>query len=136
MIPKQMISVAKTKRAFGADLVTVDVPGIKPNEILVKVLATSICGTDAHIYEWNPWAQERIRNVPQIMGHELSAEVVKIGSEVRKVKTGDFISAETHIPCNHCVQCLTGQQHICGNLEILGVDRNGCFAEYAVIPEF
>ena len=69
------------------------------------------------------------------MGHEFSGDVVEVGSEVHRVKPGDFVSAETHIPCTHCVQCLTGQMHICSNLKILGVDRDGCFAEYIAVPE-
>ncbi len=135
MIPDTMTAIVKTERAPGGELITVKVPQINHNEVLVKVHATSICGTDAHIFEWNKWAQERIRNIPQIMGHEFSGEVVAIGDNVNKVKEGDIISAETHIPCGHCKQCLTGQQHICDNLSILGVDINGCFAEYAAIPE-
>jgi len=135
MVPKQMTAVAKTKSAPGGELITVDVPHIKPHEVLVKVHATAICGTDAHIYKWNPWAQKRIRTIPQIMGHELAGEVVEIGRAVATVNIGDYVSAETHIPCGKCKQCLTDQQHICANLEILGVDRDGCFAEYIAVPE-
>lgn len=131
---KKMKAVVKKKSAPGAELVEVNIPKVKPDEVLVKIKATSICGTDVHIYQWDKWAQSRIK-VPQILGHEFAGEVVEAGSQVKRIKTGDYISAETHIPCNDCVQCLTGQQHICSNLKILGVDRDGCFAEYAVIPE-
>jgi len=131
-----MRAVVKTKSGPGAELQRVPVPEIGPNEALVRVLATTICGTDVHIYQWNEWAQERIGpRIPQTMGHEFSGQVVEVGSEVRRVKPGDFVSAETHIPCMHCVQCLTGQMHICRNLQILGVDCNGCFAEYIAVPE-
>ena len=130
-----MKAVVKTKREKGAELLTIPIPKPAPNEVLVKVKATSICGTDVHIYNWDGWAEGRIQNVPQTLGHEFSGEVVEVGSRVKRVKVGDFISAETHIPCGHCPQCLTGQMHICNELKILGVDINGCFAEYAVIPE-
>ncbi|KPJ54129.1 L-threonine 3-dehydrogenase [candidate division TA06 bacterium DG_24] len=133
-MPEKMRAVVKTKAAPGAELIEVDVPTIDPDQVLVKVKATSICGTDVHIYEWDKWAQSRI-HVPQTLGHEFAGEIVEVGSQVTKLKIGDYISAETHIPCNDCIQCLTGQQHICGNLKILGVDCNGCFAEYAAIPE-
>lgn len=131
----KMKAVVKTKPASGAELIQVDIPEIKPDEVLVKVKATSICGTDVHIYNWNKWAQGRIKNIPQILGHELAGEVVKTGAEVKRVKIGDYVSAETHIPCDNCIQCLTGQRHICSNLKILGVDCNGCFAEYIAVPE-
>lgn len=131
-----MRAVVKTSPRSGAEVRQVPLPKIGPNEALVKVKATTICGTDVHIYQWNEWAQGRIGpRVPQVMGHEFSGDVVEVGSEVHRVKPGDFVSAETHIPCTHCVQCLTGQMHICSNLKILGVDRDGCFAEYIAVPE-
>jgi threonine 3-dehydrogenase len=133
-MPEKMLAVMKKDRAPGAELVEVDIPNIKPDEVLVKVKATSICGTDAHIYNWDEWAQSRIKP-PMIFGHECAGEVVQVGNLVKRIKVGDSISAETHIPCGHCFQCLTGQQHICQNLKILGVDTNGCFAEYVAIPE-
>jgi len=130
----KMLAVMKKERAPGAELATVDIPKIKPDEVLVKVKATSICGTDAHIYSWDEWAAGRIKP-PMIFGHECAGEVVQVGDLVRRIEVGDYISAETHIPCGHCYQCLTGKQHICQNLKILGVDINGCFAEYVAIPE-
>lgn len=134
-MPEKMKAVVKTKKAPGAEMLEVEVPKIKPNEVLIKIIATSICGTDVHIYEWDPWSQGRIKNIPQILGHECAGEVVEVGANVTRLKVGDYISAETHIPCNNCIQCLTGQQHICGNLKILGVDCDGVFAEYAAIPD-
>jgi threonine 3-dehydrogenase len=131
-----MRAVVKASPKEGAELRQVPIPRIGPNEALVRVKATTICGTDVHIYQWNEWAQGRIGpRIPQIMGHEFSGDVVEIGSEVHRVKVGDFVSAETHIPCMHCVQCLTGQMHICRNLKILGVDRHGAFADYIAVPE-
>ncbi len=131
---EKMLAVMKTERAPGAAVTEADIPTIRENEALVKVKATAICGTDAHIYFWDEWAQNRIKP-PMIFGHECAGEVVEIGKNVKRVKVGDHVSAETHIPCGHCPQCLTGKQHICHNLVILGVDTNGCFAEYVVIPE-
>jgi len=130
----KMLAVMKKAKGPGAEIVNVDIPQIEPDEVLVKVKATSICGTDAHIYKWDQWAENRIKP-PMIFGHECAGEVVQVGGLVKRIKVGDYISAETHIPCGHCYQCLTGKQHICQNLKILGVDTNGCFAEYVVIPE-
>ena len=101
---EKMLAVMKKERAPGAELVEVDIPRIKPDEVLVKVKATSICGTDAHIYNWDEWAQSRIKP-PIIFGHEFAGEVIEVGNLVKRIKLGDFISAETHIPCGHCFQC-------------------------------
>jgi len=128
-----MKALIKPEAGYGAKLVTVPVPKPGPGEILIKVRATSICGTDVHIYTWDPWAQGRIKP-PMIFGHEFSGEVVEVGQGVTSVKVGDFVSAETHIVCNVCTQCRTGQAHICKDCKIIGVDRQGCFAEYIVIP--
>src|SRR5207237_2464588 len=92
------------------------------------------CGTDLHIYEWDRWAQRRI-HPPLIPGHEFCGEVVAHGDEVTSVKEGDFVSAEMHVACGKCVQCRTGEAHICQNVKIIGVDADGAFAEYVAIPE-
>lgn len=134
-MPETMKAILKTTAGHGAKLEEIKIPEIKDDEVLVKVKAASICGTDVHIYEWNKWAQSRIKNLPQILGHEMAGDVVKTGKSVRKIKEGDYVSAETHISCGHCIQCLNGQRHICSNLKILGVDTNGCFAEYVAVPE-
>ena len=99
-----------------------------------KVKVASICGTDLHIFEWDRWAQGRI-HPPLIPGHEICGEVVAFGDEVTSVKEGDFVSAEMHVACGKCLQCRTGEAHICQNVKIIGVDTNGAFAEYVVIPE-
>ena len=130
-----MVALRKTKRARGAELQEIPIPEIKPNEVLIKIQASSLCGTDVHIYEWDAWAQSRVKNVPYTVGHETTGIVVKKGSMVTRVEEGDAVSVETHIPCGHCKQCLTGQMHVCQNLKILGVDTNGAFAEYLVVPE-
>lgn len=132
-MPK-MKAVAKTKPAPGAEIIDIDIPTPGPDEVLVKVLATSICGTDLHIFEWNEWAQNRIKRMPQVMGHELCGEIVELGNNAENLKKGDIISAETHIACGHCFLCHTGNAHICINGRIFGVDVNGVFAEYAVVP--
>ncbi len=130
----KMKAVIKAKPGPGAELVDIEKPVPGPDQVLVKVLATSICGTDLHIYEWNEWAQARIKNLPQVMGHELCGEVLELGKNVKNVKKGNIISAETHIACGHCYLCHTGNAHICVNGKIFGVDVNGVFAEYAVVP--
>lgn len=130
----KMKAIVKTEAKKGAELKEVDIPECGPEQVLVKVEATSICGTDLHIYEWNNWAQENIEP-PQIMGHELAGKVVEVGDGVERVEKGELISAETHIPCGHCYQCKTGKRHICNNMKILGVHKDGVFADYAVIDE-
>ncbi len=132
-MPK-MKAVAKTKPAPGAEIIEIDRPTPGPDQVLVKVLATSICGTDLHIFQWNEWAQARIKNLPKVMGHELCGEIVELGRNVQNLKRGDIISAETHIACGHCYLCQTGNAHICVNGSIFGVDINGVFAEFAVLP--
>jgi threonine 3-dehydrogenase len=129
-----MKAIVKTKPEPGAEIIEVDVPTPGPDDILIKVLATSICGTDLHIYEWNDWAKKRIKNIPQTMGHELCGQVTEIGSNVKNVKVDDIVSAETHIACGHCFMCHNGLAHICRNGRIFGVDINGVFAEYAIVP--
>jgi len=129
-----MRAIQKSKAGAGAAVVEVPVPAPTSHQVLVRVRATSICGTDIHIYNWDPWSAGRIRP-PMIFGHEFSGEVVEVGSQVEHISVGDHVSAETHIPCGGCFQCRTGDMHICQNLEILGVDRDGCFAEYVAVPE-
>ncbi len=87
------------------------------------------------MWKWDEWAAETIKKFPHIMGHEFSGVVAEVGRDVRKVREGDYVSAETHIYCGHCYQCMTNRRYICRNLEILGVHRNGCFADYLVVPE-
>lgn len=129
-----MSAVIKTVPQPGAEWKTMPIPRPGPREVLVKVLAASICGTDLHIYEWNEWAAHRVKT-PQIMGHELAGEVVEVGREVSSVRVGDFVTAETHITCGQCVQCRTGRREICRHLKIVGVDTDGSFADYMVLPE-
>jgi threonine 3-dehydrogenase len=129
-----MLAVVKANAAPGAEIREVKIPSYGRNDVLVKVKAASICGTDLHIYEWDRWAQGRI-HPPLIPGHEFCGEVVAFGDEVTSVKEGDFVSAEMHVACGKCLLCRTGEAHICQNVKIIGVDTDGAFAEYVVIPE-
>ena len=133
-MPDTMLAVVKPKAAPGAEIREVKVPAFGRTDVLVKVKVASICGTDLHIYEWDKWAQGRI-HPPLIPGHEFCGEVAAYGDEVTSVKEGDFVSAEMHVACGKCLQCRTGEGHICQNVKIIGVDTNGAFAEYVVIPE-
>jgi threonine 3-dehydrogenase len=129
-----MLAVVKAEAAPGAEIREVKVPAFGRNDVLVKVKMASICGTDLHIYNWDRWAQGRI-HPPLIPGHEFCGEVAAFGDEVTSVREGDFVSAEMHVACGKCLQCRTGEAHICQNVKIIGVDTNGAFAEYVVIPE-
>jgi threonine 3-dehydrogenase len=110
------------------------VPEPSEGEVLVRVHAASICGTDVHIYDWNEWAQKRIPRLPMTFGHEVAGHVERVGPEVHHVKPGAFVAAETHISCGHCHTCRSGRAHICENLRILGVDTEGAFADYVLVP--
>src|SRR3954465_4408117 len=131
---KTMTAVVKAEAAAGADIREVKVPKFGDREVLVKVRVASVCGTDLHIYNWDQWAQNRIKP-PLIPGHEFCGDVAAVGNEVTTVKEGDFVSAEMHVNCGKCFQCRTGDAHICQHVKIIGVDSNGAFAEYVVIPE-
>src|SRR5215470_3396467 len=129
-----MLAVVKPEAAPGTEIREVPKPKFGPSDVLVKVKMASICGTDLHIYNWDQWAQRRI-HPPLIPGHEFCGVVVACGSESTSVKEGDFVSAEMHVACGKCLQCRTGEAHICQHVKIIGVDADGAFAEYVVIPE-
>ena len=137
MSDTMMKAVVKTRPEQGAVYMDVPVPEILPDWVLVKVRATSICGTDVHIYKWDPWSASRIgeKNLPQTLGHEVAGEVVEVGSHVKRIKVGDYISAETHIYDPGDLTALLGQLHIGDRMKILGVDCDGAFAEYFAVPE-
>jgi threonine 3-dehydrogenase len=128
-----MPAVLKPGPYPGLEMTTWPIPQIGEHEVLVRVKATSICGTDLHIYRWDEWSQSRI-HPPLVVGHEFCGEVVDRGRDVTEVNVGDFVSAESHVICNHCAYCRTGRGHICINTRLLGVDRDGCFATYVAIP--
>jgi threonine 3-dehydrogenase len=129
-----MQAIVKPGPQPGAELQRVEVPKIGPHDVLVRVKAASVCGTDLHIYQWDRWAQRRLRP-PLVFGHEFCGVVEDAGSEVASAKKGDFVSAEMHLACGRCFQCQTGQRHICQNVRIIGIDMDGCFAEYLKVPE-
>src|SRR5215470_14512069 len=133
-MPKTMLAIVKPEAGPGADVRQMPLPQIGPDDVLVKVKVASVCGTDLHIYNWDQWAQNRIKP-PLIPGHEFCGNVVAIGKNVTTVKEGDFVSAEMHVACGKCYQCRTGQGHICRYVKIIGVDANGAFAEFVKIPE-
>lgn len=128
-----MKAIIKNSASAGAELIDVSIPKINDDEVLIKIKVTSICGTDLHIYDWNEWAQKRIRP-PLILGHEFCGEVVDVGKNVSNFKKKDYVSAETHIVCGKCYQCKNNQAEICDNVKIIGVDIPGCFAEYISLP--
>jgi len=129
-----MTAITKQTAGPGITIVKKAIPSdLNPHEALIRVLATSICGTDTHIYNWDDWSKKRIKP-PLTVGHEFSGRVIQVGSSVKNVKIGDIVSAETHIVCGHCEFCRRGEGHICVNTKIIGVDTDGCFAEYAKMP--
>jgi len=131
-----MRGICKMAPGVGAEYRTdIPIPQIKDDEVLMKVHATAICGTDLHLYGWNEYAQARMKNLPMVFGHETAGEIVEIGKNVTGYEIGDRISVETHIPCNHCRQCEIGNRHICENQRVFGVTDPGAFAEYAVVPK-
>jgi threonine 3-dehydrogenase len=113
-----------------------DLPVPEPGagEVLLKNRAVAICGTDLHIYNWDAWSQKRVR-LPIILGHEFAADVVKVGSGVRHVRIGDYVSGEGHLVCGFCDNCRTGNGHVCYDWKGLGYDVDGVFREYFVMPE-
>ncbi|MET0659083.1 MAG: L-threonine 3-dehydrogenase [Steroidobacteraceae bacterium] len=130
-----MKALVKAKAAPGIELMDIPEPVVGPNDVMIRVKRTAICGTDMHIYTWDPWAQKTIP-VPMAVGHEYCGEIVAIGSEVSGFEIGDRVSGEGHITCGYCRNCRAGRRHLCRNTVGVGVNRPGCFAEYVVIPGF
>jgi threonine 3-dehydrogenase len=128
-----MKALRKTQAAKGLTLETVPVPEVRHGEVLVRVKAASICGTDLHIYGWDRWSQGRIKP-PVTLGHEFCGVVEQVGPDVTSVHAGDFVSAEMHVNCGHCHQCRLGEAHICPNVRVIGIDQDGAFAEFVKIP--
>ncbi|MEM9861190.1 MAG: L-threonine 3-dehydrogenase [Myxococcota bacterium] len=128
-----MRALVKRERAEGLWMEEVPVPEIGPNDLLIKVRKTAICGTDIHIYNWDEWAQKTIP-VPMTVGHEFSGVVAAVGSHVAGFEVGDRVSGEGHITCGHCRNCRAGKRHLCRNTVGVGVNRPGAFAEYLALP--
>src|SRR2546430_2226747 len=128
-----MKAIVKEQRVPGLKVATVPKPSPGPGEVLIAVRHAGVCGTDVHIADWDAWAQGRIKP-PLVVGHEFAGEIVAAGDRVTELAVGQLVTAEGHIVCGHCLQCRTGNSHICKNTRIIGVDRDGAFAEYIAMP--
>lgn len=128
-----MKALVKAKPEKGIWLEDVNVPKPGVNDILIKIKKTAICGTDLHIYKWDEWSQRTIKT-PMIIGHEYVGEVAEMGTGVTGFKIGDRVTGEGHIACGHCRNCRRGRKHICENTIGIGVNRDGVFAEYVLVP--
>jgi threonine 3-dehydrogenase len=126
-------ALVKAKREPGLWLEEVPAPEIGPNDVLIRVRKTGICGTDLHIFNWDEWSQRTIP-VPMVVGHECAGEVEAVGSHVTGFQPGDRVSVEGHITCGYCRNCRAGRKHLCRNTSGLGVNRPGCFAELVAVP--
>ncbi|MCS7054026.1 MAG: L-threonine 3-dehydrogenase [Ignavibacterium sp.] len=130
---KKMKALVKKYNQPGIWMDEVPIPDYGPNDVLIKIIKTSICGTDIHIYNWDEWAQRTIP-VPMVTGHEWVGVVEAFGDNVHDVKVGELVSGEGHLVCGQCRHCRAGRGHLCPNTKGVGVNRPGCFAEYLVIP--
>ncbi|MBX9267656.1 L-threonine 3-dehydrogenase [Chromobacterium violaceum] len=130
-----MKALAKLKAAPGLEMTDVPLPEVGHNDLLIKIVKTAICGTDIHIWNWDEWSQKTIP-VPMHVGHEYVGVVAGMGSEVQGFKIGQRVSGEGHITCGYCRNCRAGRRHLCRNTTGVGVNREGAFAEYLVIPAF
>jgi threonine 3-dehydrogenase len=128
-----MKALVKSRAEPGIWMESVAEPTIGPNDVLIRMRRTAICGTDMHIWHWDDWAQRTIP-VPMQVGHEYCGEVVDMGSEVRGLAIGDRVSGEGHITCGYCRNCRAGRRHLCRNTVGVGVNVPGCFAEYMALP--
>jgi threonine 3-dehydrogenase len=128
-----MKALVKSEAKPGLWMEDVPEPECGNNDLIVKIEKTAICGTDVHIYNWDEWAQKTIKT-PQIIGHEFVGEIVEMGSDVTGYSIGERISGEGHIVCGVCRSCRSGRRHLCTNAIGIGVNRNGCFAEYLSLP--
>ncbi len=129
-----MKAAVKVKAApKSTEVKSVAVPNLRADEVLIRVAVSSICGTDVHIYDWDAWAQNRIK-VPLVQGHEFSGHIERLGAEVTNLRKGEYVSAEGHIADGTCYMCRTGNAHVCKSVSIVGIDRDGAFAEYLKVP--
>src|SRR5882672_9017403 len=135
LFPPDRTMKALVKADSKAGLWLKDVPEPKPgiNDVLIRVDRTGICGTDLHIYKWDAWAQKTIP-VPMVVGHEFVGEIMQVGSNVNDFKPGEIVSGEGHVVCGRCRNCLAGRRHLCAVTLGVGVNRDGAFAEYVVLP--
>jgi threonine 3-dehydrogenase len=131
----KMKALVKSHAQEGIWMEEVPLPAPGPNDVLIQIRKTAICGTDVHIYNWDEWAQKTIP-VPMVVGHEFVGTIAAMGSQVRGFEVGDRVSGEGHITCGYCRNCRAGRRHLCRNTEGVGVNRSGAFAEYLAIPAF
>ena len=129
-----MRALVKERAGPGMSLREVPVPAIGPTDVLIRVRKAGICGTDQHIWNWDPWAAARV-HPPRIIGHEFMGSVAAVGNLVKNIAVGERVSGEGHIADGTCLLCRTGQPHICAGVKVIGVDRDGCFADYIAMPE-
>lgn len=129
-----MKAIIKKEPTVGVWMDEVPMPTLGAREVLIKMIKTSICGTDVHLYKWDAWARKTLP-VPSIIGHEFVGEVVEVGRDVSSFKKGDRVSGEGHLTCGHCRMCRTGRRVLCPHTIGIGVNRDGCFAEYLALPE-
>ena len=128
-----MKALVKERAGPGFTLKDVPEPKIRDDEVLIRVRRAGVCGTDVHIYEWDDWAKGRVKP-PITVGHEFAGDVAEVGQLVTDVRVGDRVTAEGHIVDGRCLLCRTGNAHVCPFTKIIGVDRDGCFAEYIAMP--
>src|SRR4029077_15804442 len=128
-----MKALVKQQAKPGIWLEEIPEPKVGPNDVLIEIAKTAICGTDMHIYNWDAWAQKTIP-VPMAVGHEYCGRIVELGSEGKGLKKGARVSGEGHITCGYCRNCRAGRRHLCRNTVGVGVNRPGAFADYLVIP--
>ena len=131
-----MRAIVKTGPHVGMTVEQVPTPACGPGDALIKVKAAGVCGTDLHIWEWDRWASGRMKP-PVIIGHEFAGEIVELGADAKRadiLRVGDLVTAEGHIVCGHCLQCRTGNAHLCKRTQIIGVDRDGAFADFIAMP--
>ena len=133
MAQDTMMALVKTEPKPGLTMIEVPIPRTEPGQVKIRVLKSAICGTDLHIYNWDEWSQRTIKT-PLIIGHEFVGEIVELGGGVTEYKIGDIVSGEGHIVCKTCRNCMAGRLHLCKFTVGVGVNRDGCFAEYVVIP--
>ncbi len=134
-LPKTMQALIKAERKTGLEMQTVPVPKIAPDEVLIKIHKTAICGTDLHIWNWDEWAAKTIP-VPMVVGHEYGGTVAAIGSTVKRVKVGDKVTGEGHVVGNKSRNARAGRFHLDPDTKGIGVNLPGAFAQYMALPEF
>jgi threonine 3-dehydrogenase len=132
--PRTMRALAKVRAGPGAEMIERPVPTAGPGEVLLRVEAASICGTDYHLFSWDDWAAENL-TPPRVLGHELAGRVVATGAGVTRVREGDLVGVESHLFDWTCAQCRRGDMHLCRDLRVIGVHTDGGFAEHVVVPE-